>query len=117
MQCKALVDERLAACGETISVCGAAVRCVCPAGGAPRVLDAPGTITLVPGQSGATFSGPNCTGTPKGTAEGGPMGICQLTLRDCAPGAACPERELDLSCGIREKVCGHPVVCRCRAKR
>jgi hypothetical protein len=115
-QCVATADERHAACGKTLDVCGDPVRCDCPIGAPPTEADEPGTVVLEPGKSGIEFGSSGCTAVVSGTPEGKGLGTCELDVHDCAPAASCEGHELDMFCGISENVCGRKVLCRCSKK-
>lgn len=114
VSCLSLADERTVACGATADACGQTVRCVCPEGPAPTVVDAPGTWHVRPDEVGAHVESASCRATVTTIAGGPPPAPCIFDVHetDSAGGAPIDRQEM-LSCGVRSELCGRPVRCDC----
>lgn len=111
--CASLADERTVACGATADACGQAVRCTCPEGAAPHVIDAPGTWHVRPTDRGATTTSGGCTATVTRIEGGAEPAPCIFDVRECDPAGRCVDRRQMMSCGVRSEICGRPMRCDC----
>ena len=118
VRCLSLADERAVSCGARADACGQQIgNCVCPAGDAEKVQDAPGTVHVTPTAIGQKFESTDQKCQAKVTTlgvDGPPPAPCILGIHEC-PGKpdACIDRTEMLSCGLRSEICSRPVKCDC----